>query len=148
VITVAFPIIPYIVYLSHILSYYIYIAKIHELNCINFLISSTPTSTCQATSRRKKQKICSGRIPPLNLCQATSRRKKKQKSKRFAFAKFHLFVPSNYFIEKKAKRLSVAEFYPFVPSNFREKKRKSKSFAFAKFHSLVPSNFKEKILNF
>jgi hypothetical protein len=111
-----------LVYLSHILSYYIYIAKIHELNYINFLNSSTPTY--QATSRRKKQKICSGRIPPLNLCQATSRRKKKQKGKRFAFAKFHLFVPSNYFIEKKAKRLSFAEFYPFVPSNFQEKKRK------------------------
>jgi hypothetical protein len=53
-------------------------------------------------------------------------------------------VPSNYFIEKKAKRFSFAEFYPFVPSNFQEKKRKGKRFAFAKFHSLVPSNFKEK----
>jgi hypothetical protein len=35
-------------------------------------------------------------------------------------------VPSNYFIEKKAKRFSFAEFYPFVPSNFQEKKEKEK----------------------
>jgi hypothetical protein len=93
------------VYLSHILSYYIYIyiAKIHELNYINFLNSSTPTY--QATSSRKKQKICGGRISPLvpsnfkekketktkkqkicicqisplNLCQAITSLRKKQK---------------------------------------------------------------------
>jgi hypothetical protein len=47
-----------------------------------------------------------------------------EKSKLYAFAEFHPFLPSNFKEKKRSKRLASAEFHPFVPSNSELKKRK------------------------